>query len=69
MRRASRRHEPIDPRADERPPVHGPVDYPHLKILAALARKLMRPAFRQSLLDAEKPSDVVQTVNNEVVTS
>ena len=39
----------------------------HLKILAALARRLMRAEFRQSLLDAEEPSDVVDIVNREVV--
>jgi fructose PTS system EIIA component len=42
-------------------------DDAHLKILAALARRLMRAEFRQSLLDAEKPSDVVDIVNREVV--
>ena len=42
-------------------------DDAHLKILAALARRLMRAEFRQSLLDAEKPADVVDIVNREVV--
>jgi fructose-specific phosphotransferase system IIA component len=41
----------------------------HLKILAALARRLMRKAFRQSLLDAATPADVVDIVNREVVNS
>jgi len=41
----------------------------HLKILAALARRLMRPAFRQSLLDAAQPVDVVDIVTREVVPS
>src|ERR1700712_1248525 len=39
----------------------------HLKILAALARRLMRKDFRQSLLDAQTPADVVDIVNREVV--
>ncbi len=42
-------------------------DDAHLKILAALARRLMRSEFRQSLLDADKPSDVVDIINREVV--
>lgn len=41
----------------------------HLQILAALARRLMRPAFRQSLLDAAQPVDVVDIVTREVVPS
>jgi len=41
----------------------------HLKILAALARRLMRPAFRQSLQDAAQPVDVVDIVTREVVPS
>ena len=41
----------------------------HLKILAALARRLMRPAFRQSLLEAVQPVDVVDIVTREVVPS
>ena len=44
-------------------------DDAHLKVLAALARRLMRPAFRQSLLDAQQPCDVVDIVNREVVTA
>jgi PTS system fructose-specific IIA component len=39
----------------------------HMTILAKLARKLMRSEFRQSLLDAQTPSDVVDIVNQEVV--
>ena len=41
----------------------------HLQILAALARRLMRSAFRQSLLDAAQPADVVDVVTREVVPS
>jgi PTS system fructose-specific IIA component len=41
----------------------------HLQILAALARRLMRPAFRQSLLEAAQPVDVVDIVTREVVPS
>ena len=44
-------------------------DDAHLKVLAALARRLMRTEFRQSLLDAQQPSDVVDIVNREVVNS
>lgn len=39
----------------------------HLQILAALARKLMRPAFRQSLSDAPDEASVVDIVDREVV--
>jgi fructose PTS system EIIA component len=39
----------------------------HLKILAALARRLMRPAFRDSLLNAPDAAAVVDVVNREVV--
>jgi fructose-specific phosphotransferase system IIA component len=39
----------------------------HLKILAALARRLMRPAFRESLLNAPDAAAVVDVVNREVV--
>ncbi|MCW2529714.1 MAG: fruB [Pseudonocardiales bacterium] len=39
----------------------------HLKILAALARRLMRKEFRQSLLDAQSAADVVDIVNTQVV--
>jgi PTS system fructose-specific IIA component len=39
----------------------------HLKILAALARRLMRKEFRQSLLDARSAADVVDIVNTQVV--
>jgi PTS system fructose-specific IIA component len=42
-------------------------DDAHLKILAALARRLMRNEFRQSLVDAAQQSDVVDIVNREVV--
>lgn len=44
-------------------------DDAHLKILATLARRLMRPEFRQALLDAHKPADVVDVINSEVVNS
>jgi len=39
----------------------------HLKILAALARRLMRPAFRDSLLNAPDAAAVVDVVTREVV--
>jgi fructose PTS system EIIA component len=39
----------------------------HLKILASLARRLMRPAFRDSLLNAPDAAAVVDVVNREVV--
>ncbi|MBO1767623.1 MULTISPECIES: PTS sugar transporter subunit IIA [Allobranchiibius] len=41
----------------------------HLKILAALARKLMRREFRESLAQAADPAAVVDLVNKEVVGS
>ena len=40
----------------------------HLKILAALARRLMRAEFRQSLMDAPDAASVVDVVTREVVT-
>jgi fructose-specific phosphotransferase system IIA component len=39
----------------------------HLMILAALARRLMRKEFRQSLLDAQSAADVVDIINTQVV--
>jgi len=39
----------------------------HLKILAALARRLMRPAFRESLLNAPDAAAVVDVVTREIV--
>jgi len=39
----------------------------HLKILAALARKLMRSEFRDSLRGAATEQDIVDIVNREVV--
>lgn len=39
----------------------------HMKILAALARKLMRSEFRQSLKDAPDATAVVEIVEREVV--
>jgi fructose PTS system EIIA component len=39
----------------------------HLTILAKLARRLVRPDFRQSLLDAPDPAAVVDIVTREVV--
>jgi PTS system fructose-specific IIA component len=44
-------------------------DDAHLTILATLARRLMRPEFRQALLAAHKPADVVDVINSEVVHS
>jgi PTS system fructose-specific IIA component len=38
----------------------------HLTILATLARKLIHVSFRESLLAAEKPSDVVDLIGKEV---
>jgi fructose-specific phosphotransferase system IIA component len=38
----------------------------HLKILAALARKLMRSEFLDSLRNAETPQDIVRIINREV---
>jgi PTS system fructose-specific IIA component len=38
----------------------------HLTILATLARKLIHQSFRDALLSAEKPSDVVELVSKEV---
>jgi len=39
----------------------------HLKILAALARRLMRTAFRESLMNAPDATSVVDVVTREVV--
>jgi fructose-specific phosphotransferase system IIA component len=41
-------------------------DDSHLRILAALARRLMRAEFRTSLLQAEHPADVVAIITQEV---
>jgi len=41
----------------------------HLKILAALARRLMRTEFRESLMNAPDAAAVVDVVTREVVTS
>ena len=38
----------------------------HLTILAKLARKLIHQSFRDSLLSAEKPGDVVELIAKEV---
>lgn len=38
----------------------------HLTILAKLARKLIHPAFRESLLAAATPADVIDLVSKEV---
>ena len=46
-------------------PASGDAD--HLKILAALARRLVHPEFRQSLLDAPDAETVAQIVTREVV--
>jgi PTS system fructose-specific IIA component len=39
----------------------------HMTILAALARRLVRPAFKQALHDATSPDDVVALINKEVL--
>jgi PTS system fructose-specific IIA component len=39
----------------------------HLKILASLARRLMRTEFRDSLMNAPDAAAVVDVVNREVV--
>jgi PTS system fructose-specific IIA component len=39
----------------------------HMQILAALARRLVRPAFRQALHDAAQPQDVVTLIDKEVL--
>ncbi|OZB49431.1 MAG: PTS fructose transporter subunit IIA [Cellulomonas sp. 14-74-6] len=46
-------------------PASGDAD--HLKILAALARRLVHPEFRQSLTDAPDADTVAQIVTREVV--
>ena len=46
-------------------PASGDAD--HLKILAALARRLVHPEFRQSLLDAPDAATVAEIVTREVV--
>jgi len=38
----------------------------HLTILATLARKLIHRSFRDSLMSAERPSDIVELVTKEV---
>ncbi|MCW4352735.1 fructose PTS transporter subunit IIA [Hoyosella sp. YIM 151337] len=39
----------------------------HMKILASLARRLVRESFRTSLRDAATPQDVVDLINKEVL--
>jgi PTS system fructose-specific IIA component len=39
----------------------------HMTILAALARRLVRPAFKQALNNATSPDDVVALINKEVL--
>ncbi len=39
----------------------------HMTILAALARRLVRPAFKQALQDATSAADVVALINKEVL--
>jgi len=39
----------------------------HMTILAALARRLVRPAFKQALNDATSADDVVALINKEVL--
>ena len=46
-------------------PASGDAD--HLKILAALARRLVHPEFRQSLVDAPDAATVAEIVTREVV--
>lgn len=46
-------------------PASGDAD--HLKILAALARRLVHPEFRQSLIDAPDAATVADIVTREVV--
>lgn len=48
-------------------PAEGDAD--HLKILAALARRLVHESFRQSLLDAPDAQTVAEIVTREVVPS
>ncbi len=38
----------------------------HLTILAKLARKLIHPSFRESLLAAATPADVIELISEEV---
>jgi fructose-specific phosphotransferase system IIA component len=51
--------------------IAGPLgrDEDHLSVLAALARRLTRPDFRRSLLDAPDAATVVDVVQREVVGS
>ena len=42
-------------------------DASHMKILAALARRLIHDSFKQGLRDAQTPQDVVDLVNREVL--
>jgi PTS system fructose-specific IIA component len=42
-------------------------DASHMKILAALARRLIHDSFKQGLRDAKNPQDVVDLVNREVL--
>ncbi|PJI94857.1 PTS sugar transporter subunit IIA [Luteimicrobium subarcticum] len=44
-------------------------DADHLKILAALARRIIRPAFRESLREAPDAASVADIVTREVVVS
>ena len=46
-------------------PASGDAD--HLKILAALARRLVHPEFRQSLIDAPDAATVADIITREVV--
>jgi PTS system fructose-specific IIA component len=39
----------------------------HMTILASLARRLVRPAFRQALRDARDPQDIVELIEKEVL--
>jgi PTS system fructose-specific IIA component len=42
-------------------------DASHMKILAALARRLIHDSFKQGLRDAQSPQDVVDLVDKEVL--
>ncbi|MDT7579795.1 MAG: fructose system component, partial [Pseudonocardiales bacterium] len=41
-------------------------DASHMKILASLARRLIRPAFKQTLRDAKDPAEVAEYIRKEV---
>jgi len=41
-------------------------DSEHLSVLAALARRLVHQSFREALVNADDPEDVVELIKNEV---